>query len=61
MAETHQIEIKDGKVKVTVTGVKGQACKTGITARLQSLGTTITDCDTPEIHETDVQNVTASR
>ena len=60
MAEVHQIEIKDGKVKVTVTGVKGQACKAA-TARLQELGTTISDTDLPELYEEGNETVTAGR
>jgi hypothetical protein len=60
MAETHQIEIKDGKVKITVTGVKGQACKAA-TERLQGLGTTISDTDLPELYEEGNETVTAGR
>lgn len=62
MSETHRIEIKDGKVKVTVEGIKGQGCKAA-TERLQSLGHVITDVETAEAYEqnNEIQNVTAGR
>ena len=60
MAELHTIEIKDGKVKITVTGIKGQACKAA-TERLQGLGHTISDIDTPELFEESNETVTAQR
>lgn len=62
MAETHTIEIKDGKVKVTVTGVKGQACKAS-TEKLRGLGHVISDIDSPELYEAgnEAENVTAGR
>jgi hypothetical protein len=62
MPELHRIEIKGGKVSVTVTGVKGQACKAA-TERLQGLGKTITDTDLPELYEAgnEAENVTAGR
>jgi hypothetical protein len=60
MAETHQIEIKNGKVKVTVTGVKGQACKAA-TERLQGLGHVVSDVDTNELYEEGNETVTAGR
>lgn len=60
MAETHRIEIKDGKVKITVEGIKGQACKSA-TERIQDLGTTISDVDTPELYEAGNETVTQGR
>ena len=60
MAETHTVEIKDGKVKVTVSGVKGTACKTA-TERLQGLGHVISDVDLPELYEEGNETVTATR
>jgi hypothetical protein len=60
MAELHRIEIKGGKVTVTVSGVKGQACKAA-TERLQGLGTTITDTDLPELYEASDETVTSGR
>lgn len=58
MAETHRIEIFKGKVTVTVTGIKGQACKAA-TERLQGLGKTISDIDSPELFEGENETVTA--
>lgn len=60
MAETHRIEIFKGKVTVTVTGVKGIACKAA-TERLQGLGHVISDVDTPELYEEGNETVTAGR
>lgn len=60
MAETHRIELKDGKVKITVTGIKGEGCKAA-TERLQGLGTTISDVATGEMYESEgnVETVTS--
>ena len=58
MAETHRIEIFNGKVTVAVTGIKGQACKAA-TERLQGLGKTISDIDSPELFEGENETVTA--
>jgi hypothetical protein len=59
MAETHKIEIKAGKVKIEVTGIPGEGCKAA-TARLQSLGKTISDEPTPELYEAAHENQTIS-
>jgi len=49
--ELHKITIdKQGRAKIEVTGVKGEACKAA-TARIQALGHTISDDPTPELYE----------
>jgi hypothetical protein len=59
--ELHKITIgKDAKVKVEVTGLKGQACKEA-TAKLQALGHTVSDEPTPELYEAENAVETESR
>jgi len=59
MAETHTVEIsKDAKVKITVTGVSGSACKTATERIQKALGQTISDTETAEYYD-NAENVQA--
>ena len=55
--EQHQVEIHKGKVKITVTGLAGPACKTATERVQKALGVTISDVETGEFYENAESNV----